>query len=234
MGMGLIDEDTEELLESLLGYDFTKPHERVFVFGHWIKFKPTQTDEGLFYVPSYISPLNHRRGWRVRMQRTNPRIDRLVTSSNTPLIETLNEAWQLVLNSLLNEEIRAPKRRSKEGKSLDTGITGVRLAWNRPNDPEKCCMLLRVLQSTEHQRAYHETFYSFERYPEGKAAFDRQYERAIAARRYYEHLRTRHYRIPDPITVHTHIPKEFYPETLPVPDLYERMMTEVKKRKASQ
>lgn len=204
-------------------YDLRKPHSRINIGGRWIRFKKTSTDEGIFYVPTYISPLLERDGWRVRMKLTNPPTDLYFGGSGVPLETSLVKAWRFVVETLLNESLRSPIVRKKKLRDLDTGVTGVRLAWNR-GERDKGTILLRVNQSLDYERSFHVTFYSFSEHSFSKEAFDRQYLQAIAARRYYEFLRLNHYRLKKPITPSTDIPSEFYPETLPVPDLFDRMM----------
>lgn len=147
-------------LHDYLGYDFRKPHSRINIGGRWIRFKRTPTEEGVFYVPTYVSPLLERRGWRVRLKLTKPRTDLYFGGSEKDLETSLNEAWHFIVQTLLNEELRHPIVRKKTLKDLDTGVTGVRLAWNKGAE-KKGTILLRVLQSLEHEKSFHVTFYSF-------------------------------------------------------------------------
>lgn len=212
-------------------YDLRKPHAKINVGGRWIKFKETYTTEGVFYAPSYISPLKQRRGWRVRMKLTVPATDRHFCGSEQSLEELLTEAWRFVLNTLESTTLRQPGTKKKDNTDLDTGAIGVRLNWNK-GSKDKITMMLRVGQSLFHEKAFQVTFYSTGSDAIDRDFFNERYKAAVAARKYYEFLRLKHYRLLKPITPSTVIPEEFFPKTLPVPDLYDRMLKALAEREA--
>lgn len=206
--------------QELLAIDLRKPHERVCVNGTWIKFKHTKTEEGVFYIPSFISLMSKERiGWRVRMARANPPFSKYVGGDTRE--EALYNAWRLVLKTLLGKPLKDKVARPIL-ESIPTGVIGVRLNMAKPGVPRT--FMLRVGQSTTDERAHTENFYSLGKFPLTRRAFNQQYARAIAARHYYLHLRNTHYRLDSPITRDTKIPREFFPKTLPVPDLFDQLL----------
>lgn len=218
-----------DFVQQLLNYDLRSPHPRVNIGGRWVQFKAAHTSEGLFYAPTYISPLKNRRGWKVRLNLTEPKTNKYIGDSNTPLERSLEEAWRFVIDTLMNETLRKPIARPKRLTYLDTGFSGVRLAWNKGNS-DVDSLLLRVSQSLIHEKSFHVTFFSSSGDPLNRSTFDFRYRLAIAARRYYEFLRLKNYRLLKPISRSTEIPREFFIEEVPVPDLYDRMIKELSKR----
>lgn len=174
-------------------------------------------------MPTYISPLRKRRGWKVRLNLTQPPTNKHFGDANTDLEVSLINAWIFVVDTLQSDNLRPPKTKPLVNQDLFTGVVGVRLT-RKHSTKKSTPFLLRVSQSLSHEKAYNVTFYSIREHSLRRESFERQYRLAIAARRYYEFLRLKHYRLDKPITPSTTIPREFYPETLPVPDLYDRLI----------
>ncbi|KXS53985.1 MAG: hypothetical protein AWU57_1622 [Marinobacter sp. T13-3] len=209
--------------EELPHIDLTRPHKRIRVGDAWVRFKPRETEDGRVYVPSFISWQGEDRpGWRVRINRASRGpVRRYFSAKEGGVLAALERAWDFVADQLLADTLIPPTARPAV-VSLNTGMTGVRLGLTKPDEWRS--LMLRVGQSTESDRAHNEVFHSAG--PDGmdRTTFLKNYRKALAARHYYNHLRNKHYRLAEPITRTTTIPPEFYPDTLPVPDLYEQAL----------
>ncbi|MGX1201123.1 hypothetical protein [Marinobacter sp. MBR-105] len=200
--------------------DLRKRHERICINGTWIRFKQTETVEGTFYVPSFISlPSTSRKGWRLRLARATPRIDRYIPGDT--LEAALYQAWHTLVHILQRDPLGDHPARGIQ-KSIATGETGVTLSMAKPNQPQT--FYLRVYQSIESDRAHNEIFWGLASHGLNRELFNACYRRAVAARRYYAHLRHQHYRLKDPIKADATIPDEFLPETLPAPNLFDSLL----------
>lgn len=207
----------------LLAIDLTQPHARVRVGDAWIKFKPKDLPGERLYVPSFISwNGTDRPGWRVRIKRAQTdRTPDYFSAKNTSAHTALRQAWEHLVDRLLSVSLSPITPRSPI-TSIGTGVTGVRLGFAKPGLPNS--LMIRVSQSIETDRAHNEIFHSVARDGLERTIFNENYRRAVAARRYYEFQRQTHYRLPRPITRRTPIPMEFYPDELPVPDLFDQVL----------
>lgn len=213
---------TKELtLQDLIGLDLTVPRERLRVGDAWVSFKFKRIEDQSYYVPSFISWNGTARpGWRVRMDRSEGFAPAYFSAAKEHPMIALEKAWEYVVRTLMGQPLK-PKPLNRPKKSLNTGMTGVRLWMAKPDDPRT--FMIRVGQSIESDRAHNEIFYSVARDGLDRKKFEGQYRRAVAARRYYEFLRESHWRLAQPITRDTAIPDQFYPDALPVPNLYDEL-----------
>ena len=207
----------------LMRLDLTRSHPRTRVGDAWVRFKARDTSVGRLYVPSFISWQGKARpGWRVRINRASGGpIQSYFSAADGQVLAALEQAWAFVLDQLLANSLKPITPRPPQ-TSLDTGVAGVRLGLAKIDDPRS--LMLRVSQSLQSDRSHNEIFHSVGRDGIDESAFMVNYRKAIAARRYYEHLRQFHYRLPTPITRATDIPERFYPDTVPVPDLFHRTL----------
>ena len=227
--------------------DFQKPRAPMLINGFRVEFHPTEMFGERLYLPRHLFRSAGR--WMLQFAHVDGTVTQAVFDSGEDPLRSLDRAWEQLCHlyeahqstSMLDDRPRIPGNpRSKLG---DTGVTGVNVNASYSRKDDSAAVRVNVYQAvlTDSGKSKSTAVFvggiTLNRYLSGEggiyATFRQLIMRAVALRRYYNHLRLTQGQLTEVVRL-ADIPEIYFNGTLPrLPDLDALMEEAARKRRES-